>query len=88
MPVAQARLFDELTVQQLVEELVAAWDDQEAHVLRLLADLLEANDLQRGERHIDFYYRHRLDEGNENGTVSYHPLKIPVRITTLGCGLN
>ncbi len=83
MPVARARLFDELTVQQLVDELAAAWDDQEPHVLRLLADLLEANELQRGDRHIDFYYRHRLDEENENGTVRHHPLKIPAGIPTL-----
>ncbi len=79
MPVARARLFDELTVQQLVEELAAAWDDQEATVLALLADLLEANKSQHGDEGVAFYYRHPLETENENGSVNYHPLKIPFR---------
>ena len=79
MPVARARLFDELTVQQLVEKLAAAWDDQEATVLALLADLLEANKSQHGDEGVAFYYRHPLETENENGSVNYHPLKIPFR---------
>ena len=79
MPVARARLFDELTVQQLVEKLAAAWDDQEATVLALLADLLEANESQRDDEGVAFYYRHPLETEKENGSVKYHPLKIPFR---------
>ena len=79
MPVARARLFDELTVQQVVEKLAAAWDDQEATVLALLADLLEANKSQHGDEGVAFYYRHPLETENGNGSVNYHPLKIPFR---------
>ncbi len=79
MSIAKARLFDELTVQQLVEKLAAAWDDQEATVLALLAELLEANESQRGDEGVAFYYRHPLETENENGSVNYHPLKIPFR---------
>ncbi len=68
MPVARDRLFDELTVQQLVEELAAAWDDQEATVLTHLARLLEANEWQRGDEGIAFYYRHPLGMENEDGS--------------------
>ena len=77
MPIAKPRLFDEMTVQQLVEELASEWGDDEKHVLELLADLLVADRRQHGDDGIDFYYRHRLDEENENGSVNYHPLKIP-----------
>ena len=48
MPVARARLFDELTVQQLVEELASKWNDDESGVLACLADLLDADSRQRG----------------------------------------
>ncbi len=78
MPVARARLFDELTVQQLVEKLASKWNDDESGVLACLADLLDADSRQRGYEGIAFYYRHPLGMENEDGSVKYHPLKIPV----------
>lgn len=77
MPIARARLFGELTVQQLVQELASEWGDDESHVLELLTGLLDEERQQRSDESIAFYYRHRLDEKNENGSVNYHPLKIP-----------
>ena len=78
MPIATARVSNELTVQQLVEALVSEWTDDENDVLAHLARLLEADTRDRGHEGIAVYYRHPLDEENENGSVKYHPLKIPV----------
>ena len=77
MAIAKARLFDELTVQQLVEELASEWGDDESHVLLHLAGLLEADKRQNGDRGIAFYYRHRLEADR------YHPLKILVSMSML-----
>ncbi len=77
MPIVKARVSNELTVQQLVEALVSEWTDDENDVLAHLARLLEADKRDRGHEGIAVYYRHPLDEENENGSVKYHALKIP-----------
>ncbi|MCB7130078.1 MAG: hypothetical protein J3T61_11140 [Candidatus Brocadiales bacterium] len=77
MAIAKARLFDELSVHRLVEELASEWGDDESHVLLHLAGLLEADNGQSDDRGIAFYYRHRMDADR------YHPLKIPVSMSML-----
>ncbi len=78
MPIAKARVSNELSVQQLVEALVSEWTDDENDVLAHLARLLEADKRDRGHEGIAVYYKHPLGVENEDGSVKYHPLKIPV----------
>lgn len=78
MPIAKARLFDEMTVQRLVEELASDWGASPADVCALLANVLEANAQQQDGGGIAFYYKNPTGAESEDCTVSHHPLKIPI----------
>lgn len=78
MGVAKARLVQDLNIRQLIQDLAAAWGDDESVVLQYVADLFEKDYLHRSEEGVSFFYIHRLEATNTTGSVSCHPVRLPV----------
>ena len=56
--------------------MVRCQSDDEKKVLQYVADLFEEDYLKRPEEGVHFFYTHRWDATNTNGSVSCHPVRL------------